>query len=101
MYQLNTMTMKRHEPNLDEYWNTLERSISKKGYIRSINIDNVEMKEERLAALVELVCSIPIWLSFWKMPIFVKRALVPDWMYYAFVTIGLITCNQPFAFPYH
>ena len=30
---------------------------SKKGYIRSINIENVEMKKECLAALVELVRS--------------------------------------------
>ena len=46
-----------HEPNLDEYWNKLERSISKTGCIRSINIENVEMKKERLAALVALVHS--------------------------------------------
>jgi hypothetical protein len=46
-----------HEPKLDKYWNKLERSISKTGCIRSINIENVEMKKERLAALVALVHS--------------------------------------------
>jgi hypothetical protein len=46
-----------HEPNLDEYWNKLVKSISKKGCISSIIIENVEMKKERLAALVTLVRS--------------------------------------------
>jgi hypothetical protein len=43
-----------HEPILDEYWNQLEEAIYD---IDIIQIENVEMKKERLAALVAILIS--------------------------------------------
>ena len=53
-----------HEPILDEYWGRLEAEIDRRKQldnvtadIERIHIENVEMKEERLAALVAIFCS--------------------------------------------
>jgi len=47
-----------HEPVLDEYWNKLEAKIClRASKIEGINIENVEMKKERLAALVDILSS--------------------------------------------
>jgi hypothetical protein len=50
-----------HEPILDEYWNQLETEIDRRKQldnvttdIERIQIENVEMKEEHLAALVDI-----------------------------------------------
>jgi hypothetical protein len=50
-----------HEPILDEYWNQPEEEIARKKQldnittdIERIQIENIEMKEERLAALVAI-----------------------------------------------
>jgi hypothetical protein len=52
-----------HEPILDEYWDQLENEIDRNcqlhivNDISDINIVNVEMKKERMAALVEILSS--------------------------------------------
>jgi hypothetical protein len=57
-----------HEPIFDEYWNQLEAEIDLRKIdlrkqkeiisdIRDIHIENVEIKKERLAALVAIFCS--------------------------------------------
>ena len=44
-----------HEPVLDEYWNKLEAKIClKASKIKRIYVENVEMKKERLAALLAI-----------------------------------------------
>jgi len=47
-----------HEPVLDEYWNKLEAKIClRASKIKRIYVENVEMKKERLAALVAMFVS--------------------------------------------
>ena len=47
-----------HEPVLDEYWNKLEAKIClRASKIKRMYIENVEMKKERLAALVAMFVS--------------------------------------------
>ena len=110
-----------HDSSLDEYWDQLDVNFYRRKqlgivstYIRSIYIENVEIKKGTpFAALVANVSEtekplIQVRLSISLTPIFVTRALygcqswwmlVPSYRIYTLVTIGLITWIRLVAFP--
>jgi hypothetical protein len=109
-----------HEPILDHYWDILEaeidrmRQLDRVADIRGIKILNVEMKKERIAALVAICLSGNVKISTplvtFENATSAKRALygcqscwtlVPICKNSTFITIGWIIWIRPVAFQGH